>query len=244
MGTHSLQEKHHIQYSVTGLDLLRTVGNELKLPLMQISNAASLLHDSDLSEEQRILQAQQLETSSRHMLHIIDSVLFAGQIETKQTMLQLEPTNVASVVHSVFLDCRELAQKYNKKLSVRISQELTPAAVDRTALHYSLFGLLDMLVRSADSNEIEVLIHHQADAVMITLRDNGPPISMKQIQTAFKRLGKATRPVKQLPNTTGMAFYVAYSLSRAMGGDLTVKRSGEERRLSITLPLSQQLELI
>jgi signal transduction histidine kinase len=88
------------------------------------------------------------------------------------------------------------------------------------------------------------LIHHQADSIMITLRDNGPAISLRQIQVAFSRLGKAAQPIKQLPSTTGMAFYVAYSLSRAMGGDLVIKQSGDERRMSITLPLSQQMELV
>jgi signal transduction histidine kinase len=101
MGTHDNSET--FTYNVTGLDLLRTVGNELKLPLMHISNAASLLQqngDVHINREQHIAQ---LEMSSRRMLHIIDSLLFAGQIETKQTMLKLEPTNVASVVHTVML---------------------------------------------------------------------------------------------------------------------------------------------
>ncbi len=242
MGKHA--QRNQIEYSVTGLDLLRSVGNELKLPLMQISNAASMLADGDYEEHERVEQYEQLELSSRHMLHIIDSVLFAGQVDTRQTMLRLEPTNVASVVHSVVQECRELAKKYEKRLTMRITQELSPAAVDPVALRHSLFGLIDMLVRSTESDYVEVLIHHQTDSVMITLRDNGPPISIKQIQSAFKRLGKATRPVKQLPNTTGMAFYVAFSLSRAMGGDLTIKRTGGERRLSLSLPLSQQMELM
>ena len=237
-------KSQRIEYNITGLDLLRTVGNELKLPLMHISNAASLLQDENITDEQRKSQAGQLELSSRRMLQIIDSVLFAGQVETQQTVLDLKPTNVASVVHSVVVECRETALKYNKEVSLRITQELAPAAVDPTALRHSLFGLIDMLIRSADSDRILLLIHHQSDSVMITLKDNGPAISMKQIQSAFKRLGKASKPVKQLPSTTGMAFYVAFSLSRAMGGDLTIKQSGMERRLSLKLPLSQQMELV
>lgn len=242
MGTHDNSET--FTYNVTGLDLLRTVGNELKLPLMHISNAASLLQqngDVHINREQHIAQ---LEMSSRRMLHIIDSLLFAGQIETKQTMLKLEPTNVASVVHTVMQESRVLAARYNKQLSLRISQEIAPAAVDPRALYHSLYGLLDTLIRSAESTKIVILIHHQADSIMITLRDNGPAISLRQIQVAFSRLGKTAQPIKQLPSTTGMAFYVAYSLSRAMGGDLVIKQSGDERRMSITLPLSQQMELV
>ena len=244
MGTHDIQETNAFTYNVTGLDLLRTVGNELKLPLMHISNAASLLGDGAQSQAERSKHYEQLELSSRRMMQIIDSVLFAGQIETHQTSLQLEPTNVASVVHEVITETRELARRYGKRVDLRITQELSPAAVDPVALRHSLYGLLDMLIRSTESNNVLILIHHQSDSVMITLRDNGPAVSMKQIQVAFKRLGKAARPIKQLPSTTGMAFYVAYSLSRAMGGDLSIKQAGEERRLSIKLPLSQQMELM
>jgi len=112
------------------------------------------------------------------------------------------------------------------------------------ALKYSLHGLLDMLVRSSESEQVEILVHNQGPNVAITLRDVGPAISLKQIQQAFKWLGRASAPLKQMPSSTGMAFYVAYSLLHAMGGDLVLKRSGEERRLSLTVPLSQQLELV
>lgn len=244
MGTHDKANFNGASYSVTGLDLLRTVGNELKLPLMHIANASSLLRDGEYSLEELEGQYEQLEMSSRRMLQIIDSVLFAGQIETRQTMLNLKPTNVASVAHSVLVECRELAIKYDKCVELRITQALAPAAIDPVALHHSMYGLLDMLIRSAESSSVQVLVHHQANSVMITMRDDGPAISMQQIQTAFRRLGKATRPIKQLPSTTGMAFYVAHSLMKAMQGDLIVKQSGDERRLSLRMPLSQQLELV
>lgn len=229
---------------VAGLDLLRTVGYELKSPLTHIASAASMLADGDIPSEGRVEHYKQMEESSRRMLHIVDSVLFAGQVATNQLMLNLEPTNVASVTTTVIANLKQLAAAYNKTLKLQVSAQLSPAAVDRAALNYSLYGLVEMLIRSSDSKVIEILIHNQTDSVMITLRDQGPAFSNMQLSRVLSRIGKARQPVKQLPSTNGMALFVALSLTKAMQGDITMKQQASKRLLSLKLPLSQQLELV
>lgn len=232
------------EYVVSGLDLIRTVGYELKLPLTQIANIASMLSDGDYEPAQLTKQYLYLENSAQRMIQIIDSVLFAGRIETNQQNLNLQPTNIASVVHRAMHELRQTANNYNKKINLKITSELLPAAVDPLAVHHCFYGLVDLLIRSSDSEDIEILVHHQENNVMISMRDNGQPISMTQIRTAFSRFGRAANPISKLPDSAGMAFYVTHSLSRAMQGGFDVRNSGSQRTFSIRLPLSKQLELV
>lgn len=234
----------NLQVPVSSIDLIRTVGHELKMPLISIANTASLLADGDFDEEEKLEQYKHLELNTRRMLNLIDSVLFAGQVETNQTQLKLEPTNVASVLHVVVLELRQIAKRYDKTISLKITSELSPAAVDPLALHYALYGLLDMLIRSSASREIDILIHHQTDSIMVTMKDIGPAFSVNQVMAAFGRFGRASQPFKKLPNTTGMALFVALSLARAMQGSLGFKQVGESRMLSLRVPLSQQMQLV
>ena len=229
--------------TVAQLDLLRVVGQELKLPLTHIANAASMLSDNDMSEQELSNQYQQLEITSRRMIQLVDSILFAGQVETNQTQLNLTPTNVAAVAHKVVEELNGISKLYETKVNLRVTQALSPAAVDPVALRHTIFGILDVLIRTS-KDEIDILVHHQTDSVMITMRSPGPAFSLTAITDAIRRMGKAAQPIRQLPNTTGMAFFVAHSLTAAMSGKFFVTHSSGKRNIAIKLPLSAQLELV
>ncbi len=233
-----------MNYSINSLDLIRAVGYELKLPLTKMRSISSLLVEGEFSGSEASEQYRHLDLISRRMIQIIDSILYAGQVETNQMILHLEPTNISSVVYQVSQELKAIAAKYRKSLNLTVTSELLPAAVDRVALRHSLYGLIDLLIRSSDSSVIELLIHHQSDSVMVTLRDDGPGFSMKQVKLAFIRLGKSMQPIKQLPDSSGLALFVAYSLANAMNGELQVKQISEHRIVSLKLPLSKQMELI
>lgn len=229
--------------TVAQLDLLRIVGQELKLPLTHIANAASMMSASGMSQAELHGHYNQLEITSRRMIQLVDSILFAGQVETNQTHLNLCPTNVAAVAYKVSEELQGIAELYGCRVKLQITQSLSPAAVDPVALRHTLYGVMDILIRTSE-DDIDVLVHHQTDSVMITLRSAGPAFSLSAVTDAIRRMGKAAQPIKQLPNTTGMAFFVANSLTTAMAGQFFIQHKAGKRNIAIKLPLSSQMKLI
>lgn len=235
----------HIQgYSLTQLDLLRIVGYEIKLPLTHIANAASMLADGNYGQDEVAEQYALLEQTSRRMIRLVDGILFASQIQTEQRTLDLHPTNVAAVAHRIAQELLPIARLYGKRLKLTITTELSPAAVDKVALRHSLYGLIDLLIRTSQSEEIEILIHHQTDSIMLSLRSYGPRFSLNTLRKALKQMGTATQPVKHIPNSSGMAIFVADALTRAMAGTFTINQSAGRRIIAIRVPLSSQLALV
>ena len=239
--------KHAVQlneYSLSQLDLLRIVGYEIKLPLTHIANAASMLAAGSYDGEEMIGQHALLEQTSRRMIQLVDGILFASQVQTEQLALTPAPTNIASIAYRAVQELHPIAGLYGKRLKLTITTELSPAAVDRVALHHSLYGLLDLLIRTSQTEEIELLVHHQTDSVMVSLRSYGPRFSLSAVRKSLRHMGVATQPIRHIPNSSGMALFVADALTRAMGGNFLINQSAGRRTIAIKVPLSAQLTLI
>lgn len=231
--------------TVSQVDLLRVVGQELKLPLTQIANTANMLKSGQLTGLDIEDQYDQLEATSRRMIQLVDSILFAGQVETQQTRLSLSPTNVSSVVHALRRELQDIAALYGRRIDLSVARSLAPAAIDPVALHHSLYGLIDVLIRTSDDERIAVDVRHKTDSIVVSLRSSGPGFSSSAIFDAVRRMGRAAQPIRQLPNTTGMSFYVAHSLLDAMSGAVAFKKhANHSRSIVVSLPISAQLELV
>lgn len=225
------------------IDLLRVVAMELQQPLTHISGLASMLREGVFKAEELPAQFAQLEISSQRMQRLIESLLFAGQLQNQQLTLEMEPINPASVVHDIATELRPMALNYHRSLNLSITQELQPVATNREALNYGLYNLLDVVIRSSRSEVIDVLVHHQLDEVMVTIRDDSDRLPANVLKTILTRLGSSSQPIKQIPGSAGLGLYVASVLTDFMGGDLQMQTSHGKRVVSLSLPLSKQTSL-
>jgi K+-sensing histidine kinase KdpD len=177
------------------------------------------------------------------MQRLIESLLFAGQLQNNQMQLIMEPLNPASIVHSVANELKPIATNYHLNLNLNITQELQPVSSNRQALNHSLYNLLDVVIRSSHSEVIDVLVHHQIDDVMVTIRDDGERLPLNALNTVIKRLGRTSQPIKQIPGSAGLGLYVASVLSDSIGSNLQMQTSHGKRIISMSLPLSKQMSL-
>lgn len=225
------------------LDLLRVVGHELKTPLTHIALLSRLLKAGEFTAEELPEQLARLEMNSSHMLKLIDSMLLAGQIETQQVSLVLEPINVASITHSVVSKLQPLAARHNRDLHVVQKGSLAPAALNREAFEAALYGVLDTVVRTSHSEVVDVVMSQRGDSVLLTIRDDAEKTSKHATQKALQSIGKRSQLMKQLPGSAGLSLYVAQIVSTAQAGSFTMQHQKNKRVLSFNMVRSNQLQL-
>jgi len=202
-----------------------------------------MLKDGVFSAEELPAQYRLLEASSTRMQRLIESLLFAGQLQNQQIKLAFEPVNPASIVHTVTNELKPMAADYHRTLNLNITQELQPVAGNRLAMRHGLYNLLDVVIRSSQSEVIDILVHHQQAAVMVTIRDDSDRLPAKTLKSLIKRLGNTAQPIKQIPGSAGLGLYVASVLAGFMDGQLSLQTTHGKRIVSLSLPVSDQTSL-
>jgi signal transduction histidine kinase len=120
-----------------------------------------------------------------------------------------------------------------------IQSGLPPVVFDDDALCQILDNLLDNAekhTRSTPDRKVRVSAELAADAVRITIADNGPGIPRQQRRSVFKPFD---RPIRSdgTPGL-GLGLALARSLARAQGGELTL--AGDDHpgaTFTLTLPV-------
>ncbi len=230
--------------STTNVDLLRVVANELKLPLTNIQATSSLLSEDKYSNEEVSEQHQRLVISSEQAIEMIDAILLAGRVQTKQTSLNLSPVSAAAMAREVAADLKNLALRYDRSIYIQVTDELSPVSANSNAVKSCLRAMLDNIIRSSRSEVIEILVHQRLDTVIMTFRDHGESIGSQTVSKILKNLGKSTQPAKSLPSSSGLSVYVSTILMEAMGGKMDAYSIDDRRSITFTLKKSQQLTLL
>lgn len=227
----------------TGINLVQAMAYELRVPLTHISSAAAMLQSHDFSPGEAAEQLKRIELGSERLLHLLDSLIFAGQIDARQLSLASQPVNVSSLVQEVSKDLFPLAVRHGTDLRMQITAQLQPALAHPPALKHMLYGLVDSIIRTTRSELIEVLIHHRLGNVMLTFRDDGDVLTATSVRRAISRLGHTSEPSAALAGCSGVGLYIASTLTDAMSATLQTYHHHGKRLFSLTLPQSHQLAL-
>lgn len=225
-------------------DLLRVLATELKSPLLHMAGIAQLLRTEKLSEETLDEQYIRLELSSNHMLQLVDSLLLAGRVDSLQTQLELEPINLSSITQSTLQTLQPLAIRYGRSIHItHKGRSLAPVSANREAVEHSLYCVLDTIIRSSQSEVVEIVMQQKANQVDLSIRDDGYKISKRALEAGLASLGKRTQFMKQMPATAGLSLYVANVLTRAQLAQFRVQNHKNKRVVSFSFIRSQQLQL-
>ncbi len=238
-------DRHAAVLSRTQLSLLRSVALELKTPLTHISGTSHMLSQSGTKQTDEVIeQLRRIQLSSDRLIYLVDGLILAGRAAEGQLNFPLEPTNIAAVVNDSQHDLAPLALRYGKTFSLQVTSSLTPATAHPRLLNLVCYSLLDTVMRTSQSEVIELLVHHQLGDIMVTIRDDGDSIRPASLRSLLSKLGQSSQPSVALPGVSGLSLFIADSLLTNMSGRLHMGRVRGKRVVSFSLPMSHQLSLI
>ncbi len=180
-------------------DFLASMSHELRTPLNAIIGFAEVLQDQyfgQLNEKQRQYM-NNINTSSRHLLGLINDILDLSKVEAGK--MELEPENL-SLKKDVLEPSLTLLQEKALKHNIRLSLDVSPQAdinivADLKKLKQIMFNLLSNAVKfTPDSGVVEVSAK-RATGVASTAPGAGGPQMAEFIEIAVKDTGIGIKPV-------------------------------------------------
>ncbi len=219
--------------------LLGTAAHDLKNPLNAIRLGADLLHDAQLSEQQRkALSMMQRATES--MTNLITGLLETIRVESTSN-ISLEPVQINDLIRRSIEDLRMLAEKRQQTIAYQPPDESLLIMGDPNRLNSVMSNLLSNAIKfTPGGGRIRVDARWDDDEVVVSVNDNGPGISPDEISRVFEHLFRGRAAILDPNNPiegTGLGLALAKTVIEQHGGRIWVNSvEGEGSTFYFSLP--------
>ena len=256
------------------LRLLRSVAEQLKMPLITIARQAELasLVVPLRMEQQEIALARSARAGNKlaaddsdlqviarqaaTALRLVDSYLMGLELTAGQEACALEPVSAASVLTDVAHELHGFARQYEVALEVHIAGRYEPVVANRMALQAALSGVgYELIAAQAAQPDVDengkrrarrlVLASHRAGGGIVAgMYGESVLIDAASARRAFELHGRARQPFSALTSGGGAGIFVADTLLQTMAAHLRAGRYNKQRGFAVTLQPSRQLQLV
>ncbi|HEY3311933.1 MAG TPA: ATP-binding protein [Anaerolineales bacterium] len=181
---------------------------------------------------------QEIYTSSRHLMRLINDILDMGKIDARQMSLYREKAQMDQIV----TDVRDMlvgafAQK-NISLVIDIPPDLPPVFVDTTRMRQVLINLLNNGLRFTDQGSVTLSIQKLEDQLLVSVTDTGTGIAHEDLPKVFEEFRQVGDENWRRRAGTGLGLYISRHFVELHGGNMDVESTpGQGTRFYFTLPL-------
>lgn len=186
-------------------DFISSVSHELKTPLAQISNYASVLQSDGLSDKERKRYIEQIGESSRKLSVLVTNILQLNHLDNQKIQPKKERINISEQISECILGYDILLEEKDIQLDFDVSENLWVNA-DRELMDMVWNNLISNAIKFVD-DQGEIRIYSQADEtnIVVTISDNGCGMKEHEIAHIFDKFYQADTSRKTKGNGIGLS---------------------------------------
>ena len=235
-----------IPRSTLSQQLLLTVAEQLKLPLIQIARQA------ELAAVGMTADLTQICTLAENGLKLIDGYSLGLQLANLSNYeLAPEAVSVASVLYEADEQLKALARLYNVELELNISGRYEPVLAHRQGLQAAIVGLASALIEALPAQAsvtsqtmLQLATHRCRYGIVAGVYANLPSLSSEALRSGRRLYGRSRQPLVEISHTGGAGIFVADAIFKAMKLKSHVSRHHRLYGLGVVLQPSSQLALV
>ncbi|PLX89074.1 MAG: hybrid sensor histidine kinase/response regulator [Desulfuromonas sp.] len=205
---------------------LGLISHKLKTPATAISlfiqnlNAASI--DPEDEGFQQILKM--IQSESRHLEHLIEDLLYFGDIITRQQTVQIEKIDPNKTLSRVLEQLREPIEQKQLTITSTLCSANCSVFADNERLNFSLHALLDNAIKfTPPGGSIRVDSAQQETTVQIEVQDTGPGIPAEEKERVFDKFYQIDPAGSGQVRGFGLGLFYAREFIRAADGELSLE---------------------
>lgn len=225
---------------------LANVSHELRTPLTSIIGFAELLREATSAEGGRMLRySENIMSSGRMLLGIINDLLDLAKIEAGRLELHLGPVNMVEMCRNLVDFMRPLADKKSLTLEGDIDEGVPAIYSDAGRIQQVLYNLLSNAVKfTPDRGVVElVLSRPDGDRVEIAVRDTGIGIPPDELENVFEKFRQLDDSMTKEFSGTGLGLAISKELVDMLGGSIRVTSELDKgSTFTVTLPVARQFD--
>ena len=238
--------------------LFLALAEELKLPLMHIARLAEL---SGLQAaagaaagngSSRLAEAplRDIQATADMSLQLLDSYLLSLRLSLQPNpSLSVEPVSLSAVLHDTMQELKTVAGQYGVTLELHVHGRYEPVMAHRQALRSALvclgYSLIEALPSSGARNQrLQLATHRTKYGIVAGVYGELDELTPRAFERAQELRGISRQPIVAAMASSGAGIFVADAILSAMSSRLRVGRFQRLPGFAVTLPASEQLQLI
>jgi len=211
-----------------------SAAHELRTPLAVVTAQAYVLAKATKVEE-RDEALRHMEGATSRASHLIHQLLLLASMDMQRPS-RCTTVDLAQLVRQTIAYFVPSASTRNIELAVE-APERVMLTLEVESFHSVLQNLVDNAIRyGRESGRVIVELFPRADAVMLSVADDGPGIAPEERSRVFDRFYRAERTA-DVPGT-GLGLAIAKQAAARMGGALQMAPGLEGRGIGFTLQIS------
>lgn len=227
---------------------LASMSHELRTPLNAILGFSEVMANQVLGPLENSTYrdyANDIHSSGRHLLSLINEILDLSRIEAGRYRLNEEPISLGAIVEDC---CRLMEMKARgKDISFRIDVEptLLKLFADERAVRQITLNLLSNAIKfSPTGNSVHIRVGWTAGGGQyIAIKDNGPGIPEDELAVVLSAFGQGSIAIKSAEQGTGLGLPIVQGLAALHNGVFELNsrlRSGTDA--IVAFPRSRVME--
>ena len=221
---------------------LASMSHELRTPLNTIIGFSELMIDEvpgEINEEQRQCLNDVL-SSSKHLLSLINEVLDLSKIESGKVELRLSNIILTKVIESLKSTLMPILASRKQSLDIKIEEGLPSVYTDKAKLRQVLLNLLTNAIKfTSDGGKLKIEAIRDGAWCQVSVIDNGTGIKKEDQERIFEPFTQIDALPEEKREGTGLGLALTKQLVEMCGGKIWVESEyGKGSQFTFTVPLA------
>ncbi len=222
-------------------EFIANISYELRTPLNAIIGFAEVLENQFFGElnERQLEYSHAIVQSSQQLIALINDILDLASIEAGYLQLDLQPTDIHSLLESIFTLGRERAHSRNIELKLVCDKEAGELMADGRRLRQALFNLLSNALKfTKEGGVVTISAKRLPDELLLEVSDTGIGIPEEDRERVFGKFERGSLETRH--SGAGLGLSLVKSLIELHGGRVDLdSRVGGGTRVTCHVPLGQ-----
>ena len=219
-------------------EFIANVSHELRTPLNAIIGYADLLQNKKLGElnNKQLEFINNIQTSSLHLLEMINEILDISKIEANSTHLIKQSFNISMAIDEVLNTLYPLFKQKNIKLEKNVID--FEICADYLKIKQILFNLISNAIKFT-KDKIFITIQKDDVNAQISTKDNGVGIEKKNQKKIFKKFTQIKDYSIKKESSTGLGLTITNEFVKMHNGKITLESElNKGANFTVKIPLN------